>query len=420
MANPIVAEGLGKRFRRYSEDRTWTLQETILRGFKKRQPDDYFWALKEVSFQVPKGKMFGLVGRNGAGKSTLLRLIGGVGEPDKGSIFTHGRIGALIDLGAGFHPDLTGRENIFINGVISGLLRQEVVRRFDDIVQFSELEEFIDSPLRTYSTGMRMRLAFSVAVNIDPDILLIDEVLAVGDLAFQRKCLDRIDMFKEMGCTVLLVSHDTNLVAKICDEALWLNEGRIAARGPADMVVMQYSSEMQKETQRRTSINQPTKKLDNEAALKVNINRFGSLEMEIIHVQLLNEASNPIIQIESGDSLTIEMDYYAPQAVESPIFGVTLTSEDGTICCDTSTTVPDIGAPVLSGKGKIRLRFSRLDLARGSYFVDVGAYQKDWEYAYDYHWHVYSLKIGDANPGKGLLNPPLHWEVETKKIQSRK
>ena len=412
MTSPVVVEGLGKRFRRYSADRTWTLQETVLRGFGRRQPDDYFWALKEVNFEVPAGKMFGLIGRNGAGKSTLLRLIGGVGDPSEGRILTHGRIGALIDLGAGFHPDLTGRENIFINGVISGLLRQEVARRFDDIVEFAELEEFIDSPFRTYSTGMRMRLAFSVAVNTDPDILLIDEVLAVGDLAFQRKCMERINVFKEKGCTILLVSHDANLVAKLCDEALWVNEGRVAAHGPAEMVVKQYSNNMQNETQRRTPNNQTIGRLDNGAALQVNKNRFGSLEMEIHSVRLLNDEQKPTEHLDSGDSLTVELEYMTPQAIDFPIIGITITREDGTICCDTSTTVLELGSPELFGRGKIRLRFARLDLASGTYFVDVGAYQKDWAYAYDYHWHVYPLNIGKGNPEKGILKPPQHWEFE--------
>jgi lipopolysaccharide transport system ATP-binding protein len=413
LSDPIVVDGISKRFRRYSADRPWTLQETILRGFRKRQSDDYFWALNEVSFQVPSGKMLGLIGRNGAGKSTLLRLIGGVGEPDQGNISTRGRIGALIDLGAGFHPDLTGRENIFINGVISGLLRQEVVQRFDDIVSFSELEDFIDSPLRTYSTGMRMRLAFSVAVNIDPDILLIDEVLAVGDLAFQRKCLDRITLFKEAGCTILLVSHDANLVADMCDEAIWLNDGRTAARGPAELVVEQYASAMQKETQRRTPARQTARMAANGTVLKTNENRFGSQEMEIRSVRLLDQASQPLEELESGECLTVEIEYHAPRIIESPIFGVTLAREDGTLICDTNTSVLEIGVKQLSGAGKVRLQFARLDLARGSYFIDVGVYQKDWEYAYDYHWRVYPLKIGDGSPVKDLLEPPQHWEIET-------
>jgi lipopolysaccharide transport system ATP-binding protein len=183
------------------------------------------------------------VGVNGAGKSTLLRLLGGVGRPDEGSVKVQGRINGLLDLGAGFHPDLSGRENVYINGVINGLTRREVARQLDSIVAFSELEAFIDSPLRTYSTGMQMRLAFAVATHTHPDILLIDEVLAVGDLVFQHKCIERIARFKTDGCTIVLISHDVGLVHQLCDEAVWLHAGRLLAHGAADLVVDQYVSE---------------------------------------------------------------------------------------------------------------------------------------------------------------------------------
>ncbi|HZD11294.1 MAG TPA: ABC transporter ATP-binding protein, partial [Candidatus Binatia bacterium] len=227
----IVAKGVSKQFRRYHPERPMTFIETFVRGLHRLRPTEHFWALRDVSFTVQRGEMVGVIGVNGAGKSTLLRLIGGVGQPDKGQVQTRGRIGALLDLGAGFHPDLSGRENVLVSGVISGLTRQEVLDRFDAIVDFAELAAFIDSPLRTYSTGMQMRLAFAVAVHIEPEILLIDEVLAVGDIAFQNKCLDRIAQFKRKGSTVLLVSHEASLVKKLCDRAIWLREGRIVAQG---------------------------------------------------------------------------------------------------------------------------------------------------------------------------------------------
>ena len=225
----IVVEDLGKRFRRYPADRPRTLKETVVRGLRRTRPVDDFWALRDISFSVAPGRMVGVVGPNGAGKSTLLRLVGGVGRVDEGQVKVNGRIGALLDLGAGFHPDLTGRENVYINGVVAGLTRGQVADRFADIVEFAELEEFIDSPLRTYSTGMHMRLGFAVAVHTDPDILLIDEILAVGDLAFQRKCLDRIDQFRARGCTILLVSHDTPSLRRLGDEVLGLRRGELMA-----------------------------------------------------------------------------------------------------------------------------------------------------------------------------------------------
>ncbi len=252
MGNLIEVNGLSKRFRRYHARRPWTLQEALLGGLRRMKPVEYLWALKEVSFRVSPGCMLGVIGPNGAGKSTLLRLIGGVGQPDAGSVVVRGRVGALLDLGAGFHPDLTGRENVFVSGVISGLTRREVAERFDSIVDFAELEEFIDSPLRTYSTGMQMRLGFAVAVHTKANILLIDEVLAVGDISFQQKCLMRIKQFRAQGCAIILVSHDEGPIKEFCDEALWLHGGHVMAHGPTDTVVSQYVAEMTKDAKRHT------------------------------------------------------------------------------------------------------------------------------------------------------------------------
>lgn len=239
MAGTISVEGLSKRFRHWEPNQAMTFQEVVLRGFRRHRRG-YFWALSDVSFSVDAGRMVGIMGFNGAGKSTLLRLVAGVGIPDKGRVAINGRLGTILDLGVGINPELTGRENIYVSGVCSGLTRAEVKERFDSIVEFSELGEFLDYPLRTYSSGMRVRLSFSVAVHIEPEVLLIDEVLAVGDLAFQMKCLDRMRTFKKNGCTGLIVSHAPQTVLDMCDDAIWLDRGRVVAYGPAREVVMQY------------------------------------------------------------------------------------------------------------------------------------------------------------------------------------
>lgn len=240
MKYAVSVKGLSKQFYRYHADRPWTLHEAFVKGLRRLRPSDRFWALRDVSFSVAPGCVVGMVGPNGSGKSTLLRLIGGVGRPDEGSIEVNSQIGALLDLGIGFHADLTGRENVFVNGVICGLTRRQVAQRFDSIVAFAELEQFIDSPIRTYSTGMQMRLGFAIAIHAEPDILLIDEILSVGDHSFQRKCFDRIVQFKSAGSTIILVSHDTTLVREFCDEALWLSSGRLMVHGRPDVVVDQY------------------------------------------------------------------------------------------------------------------------------------------------------------------------------------
>ena len=240
MSGTIVVERLSKLFPLLHSDRPITLQELFQRGIRRLKPVDHFWALKDVSFRVEPGRMVGVMGFNGAGKSTLLRLVAGVGRPTKGRVELAGRLGAILDLGVGFHPELTGRENIFVSGVTSGLTRREVAARFDAIVDFSEIGESIDKPLRTYSTGMHMRLAFAVASHSEPEVLLIDEVLAVGDLRFQEKCMGRLTGFKENGCTGMIVSHSPEQLTRLCDEAIWLHEGRVVARGSAEDVAVQY------------------------------------------------------------------------------------------------------------------------------------------------------------------------------------
>ena len=244
MSKPIIVENVSKQYYRELGVPNWTLQEKLINSFRRSNKKEAFWALKDVSFSVEAGKMLGVIGHNGAGKSTLFRLVGGLGRADKGNIQIKGKIGALLSLGAGFHSELTGRENIFINGVISGLRRHEIRRKFDSIVNFAEIEPFIDSPLHTYSDGMRARLGFAVATHIDPEILLIDEVLAVGDIAFQKKCLDRIAQFKQEGCTTLIVSHQTAFIENNCDSVLWLDHGEIRELGEAGTVVKNYKENM--------------------------------------------------------------------------------------------------------------------------------------------------------------------------------
>jgi lipopolysaccharide transport system ATP-binding protein len=236
----VSVRGLGKRFRHARVDRAWTFQEIFQRAGGGIAGGEAFWALRDVSFELEPGRMLGLVGRNGAGKTTLLRLIGGVGRPDEGDVEVRGRIGALIELGAGFHPELTGRENVWVGGVASGLLRREVRERFDEIVGFAELEASIDDPLRTYSSGMQMRLAFAVATAAPADLLLVDEVLAVGDLPFRQRCTQRIAEMRAAGCAVVLVSHEPEQIRSLCDEALFLEGGCVAASGPAASVVDRY------------------------------------------------------------------------------------------------------------------------------------------------------------------------------------
>ncbi|MGB3511115.1 MAG: ABC transporter ATP-binding protein [Microcoleaceae cyanobacterium] len=405
MVEAIIVENLGKRYSRYHAERPRTIMEAALSGLGKMRVVEHFWALRNINFTVSPGEMLGIIGKNGAGKSTLLQLIGGVGSPDEGRIRVNGRIGALLDLGAGFSPDLTGRENLFVCAIVAGLTRREAARRLGMIVEFAELEEFIDNPLRIYSTGMQMRLAFSIAVHTDPDVMLVDEFLSVGDLAFQAKCLDRIAQLKSQGCAIVLISHSAEQVQQLCDRVIWLRQGQIVAYGEPEVVAGQYVSEMRSETDKLTP-DRPPELTTSGVELRVNENRFGSLEMEITDVRL-----QPTPKINGGDSLCIEIDYLSNQAVTSPIFSVSITNEAGEILLDNNTMAEGVALPTIQGRGQIKLDLKRLDLIGGKYFVNVGVYEQNWHYAYDYHWHVYPLLVNSNESNKGIIQPPLHWEI---------
>ena len=245
-ARPAIRlTGVSKRYRRHSDRHATSLKTYLVRDLWRRraEPEEYTWALRDVDLTIDKGTTVAIVGRNGSGKSTLLLLVGGMLAPTAGTVWVDGRCAALIELAAGFHPELTGRENVLINGVLLGLSRAESRRRFDDIVAFAELEAFIDQPVRTYSTGMYMRLGFSVAVHVDPDVLLFDEVLAVGDLSFVAKCLERMNAFKRAGKTIVVVTHDLNTAATWADRAVWMDRGRVRMTGPPPSVVEAYMKE---------------------------------------------------------------------------------------------------------------------------------------------------------------------------------
>lgn len=411
MQPAIVVEGLGKRFRRPGADRPTSLKETLLRGLRGLR-EETFWGLRDISFSVPRGRAVGVIGRNGAGKSTLLRLIGRVGRPDEGRVQAHGRVGALLDLGAGMAYDLTGRENIFIAGVIAGMTRAEVQQRLEAIITFAELEAFIDSPLRIYSSGMQMRLAFAVAAHCDPDILLIDEVLAVGDLAFQRKCMDRVRAFNEAGCTIMLVSHDPEQIRALCDETIWLHEGALVAHGPTAEVLERYMAAMG-----RHEVSAPPPGESEQGARSPEARRFGTQEARITGVRLLDRAGEPVSQLPGGAALCVELAYGASQTIGRPHASVSLHQPDGTIVFDCTTAATGVELPALRGEGLLRLYIERLDLVAGEYFVNVGLYSHDWAVTYDYHWLAHRLRIVAPGPRQGLLNPPVRWEMETGSVQ---
>jgi lipopolysaccharide transport system ATP-binding protein len=397
----VVVEGLSKHYRYAHRRRD---------GGPDRGTRGEVWALRDVTFQVGPGEMLGIIGVNGAGKSTLLRLIGGVGRPNSGSVEVVGRIGALLELGSDFHPELTGRENAVLSGIIAGLTRSEVQERMDEIVEFAELQASIDSPVRTYSTGMLLRLAFAIAVNTEPDVLLIDEVLAVGDASFRAKCANRIEEMRRDGCAILLVTHETRMAAHLCDAVMWLSEGRLERIGSPGEVVSAYLAATDRETKRRTPATWRTELTAGGVELRMTENRFGSMELQITGVRLLDAEGYRCRYISRGDQLRVEIDYISKEVLPAPNFGVVIRDDDNTVLFDGTFPAARLGIDQVQGAGSVALNFERLDLNTGSYHIDVGVYRHDWAYAYDYHWRAYPLTILSTNEVKGFVNPPHGWE----------
>lgn len=404
----VAVVNLGKRYR-YHSHRPST--EPNLSGPPNRPlRGGEFWALRDVTFEVGPGEMFGIIGANGAGKSTLLRLIGGVGQPSTGSVQVEGRVSALLELGSDFHPELTGRENAILSGIIAGLTRKQVVARMNSIIEFAELKEFIDNAVRMYSSGMLLRLAFAIAANTDPDVLLIDEVLTVGDASFRRKCMSCIDEFRRQGCAILVSTHDTQMAAQLCDEVMWLRKGAVAEIGRPAEVVGEYLASTDRETRRRTPSVWEPETTSSGVELRIMENRFGSMELQITDVRLLDSGGFRCTHLIRGEQLRVEIDYRTERSLPAPNFGVLIRQADDTILFDGNLPAEQIGLDAVQGTGSVALNFDRLDLNSGEYHIDVGVYSHDWTYAYDYHWRAYPISVWAASPAKGAVNPPHLWE----------
>jgi ABC-type polysaccharide/polyol phosphate transport system ATPase subunit len=384
----IQAEGLGKRYLMRGMG-PQTLMGTLRRGLF-RQPSEDFWAIRNATFSVPKGCTLGVVGPNGAGKSSTLGLAAGTITPTEGRITTEGRISSLLELGAGFHPDLTGRENVFLNAALLGIPREDIAKRFDAILEFSGLHDFIDQPVRNYSSGMYVRLGFAVATEVNPDVLLIDEVLAVGDIAFQLKCLDRIREFQRKGKTLMFVSHALQTVEEFCDEALLVHKGELVKQGdPADVIlemIRHHSGE----------------------GGGIYAQEFGTRELEYQEVRLLDEQGGTPDRFTSGGVLEIEMKVLANQTVEDPVFGYSVKTANGQYLFGTNTQIlkTEVG-PFEAGQVRtVRFSIDPLLLREGNYFLSLSMHSQD--HATQYHrredWIPFRVINGDD--AQGLMTLP--------------
>lgn len=442
---------LNKSFKRFSKSRSdyTTIKSALLGIFRarKKMAAELTFAIQNLTMRIPQGASMGIIGKNGSGKSTLLKLITGIYKPTSGSIAVNGRMAALIELGAGFHPDFTGRENLYLGGVMHGLSRAQIDDRFEDIVQFAELKHVIDDPVRTYSSGMFMRLGFSLAVHTDPDILLIDEVLAVGDAAFVSKCKERVAYLRKSGKTLLLVTHDLDAVERWCDEALWLNKGKVMDRGHPRRVIDAYrqfvekgeaeelkaiqekgllaTAVKEKDVILNSSDNEPAHALQSsEKALEagksskslkpesLKTERWGSREIEITSVDLLGNDNNAKLLFHPEDSLTIEIKYLIHEEVEPPVFGIGINRSDGVAILGTNTDIEKIKLPVLNKEGTLRYKIERLGLLEGNYLLDVAVHREDG-YPYDYYKQALQFAVRWSINQVGVILPRHYWELDT-------
>lgn len=365
----IVVDGVTKRFHLRSEAAT-SIKEAITS--RRRSKRKEFLALNDISLEIPSGSMYGLVGHNGSGKSTLLRCIAGIYRPTTGSVTTTGRISALLELGSGFHPDLTGRENIYLNAAIIGLTREEVDERFDDIVEFSGISRFIDMPIKHYSSGMYVRLGFAVAVHVDPEILIIDEVITVGDEEFQRRCFDYLYNLRRKGVTIVVVSHSLSIVQTMCDKAAWLDHGELQIAGDSIDVVDAYLKHVNEQ-----------ERSGNLAAGSGLIDHFGTGEIVVDSVEFFSD-SGPINTATSGADLGVRINWKANAPITDPVFAISLRHENGTIVSSSTTGVAEIPTGICSGAGSVEYVIKDLPVMPGSYEVFTSILDQYSQHAY-YH-----------------------------------
>jgi ABC-type polysaccharide/polyol phosphate transport system ATPase subunit len=362
-------------------------------------------ALTGVSFEVAPGETVGIVGANGSGKSTLLKLLAGIIRPTEGEVVVRGRLAALLELGAGFHPELTGRENVEIAGLLLGLSRKEVAARFDAIVRFAELEEFLDAPLRTYSSGMAVRLGFSIAAHSDPDVLLVDEVLAVGDEAFAHRSLEKFSEFEKAGKTILLVSHDLSLVAERCRRAIWLDGGRIAADGPGRETVARYREAVAKaEGEKRLGRAVPD-------SAPASADSIGSGRAQISGARVLDASGRPAGRLRSGEAAALEMDVRASEMLTDFVFGFAISTVAGSVVFGSNTDLEGRRPLDFSGEGTVRLEIPAFALAPGIYSLDAAVHARDGA-PYDYRRDLLRFEVTADTATAGVWSPERRWTFE--------
>jgi len=399
----IRLENVSVRYR-VPQERIGTLKEYAIRWLQGRIQHNTFLALNAISMEVYRGEVFGLIGRNGAGKSTLLKLLARVLRPSQGRVWVRGRVAPLLEIGAGFHPELTGRENIYLNGALLGFSREGMNEKFQRIVDFSELGDFIDAPLRTYSSGMWARLGFAVATDTQPEVLIVDEILSVGDEAFQRKSYERIESFRQNGATILLVSHNMVLIENTCQRAAWLEHGKLNALGNAKEVVDKYLG--------RVRTDESAQLIQRPFAQEKS--RWGTRQVEIVAVRITNDDGVEQGVFSTGDVLVLHIDYMAHEPVDQPVFGIAIVRQEGVHITGPNTGLVNLDLRQVTGRGTILYRIPFIPLLEGLYHFSVAVHNQADTEIFDYHDRMYPFRVlnrGQAAQEKfGLVTLRGEWQ----------
>ncbi len=382
----ILLEDVGVRYRLPSE-KIPTLKEYVIRALRGQIRHQTFWALQHINLAVYSGEVFGIIGPNGAGKSTLLKVVSRVLRPTKGRVRVVGKVAPLLELGAGFDFELTGRENIFLNGAILGYSKREMEKRVDRIVEFAGLQDFIDAPLRTYSSGMVARLGFAVATDERPEILIVDEILSVGDTEFQTRSFERIQSFQAQGTTILLVTHDIGRVETMCQRAIFLSHGQIVASGSSAQVVDRYLGRIRQREEARLA----------EAQTEAQPWRWGNRKIEITKVEFLDEKGQPKNIFQTGDYFALRIEYEAHEPIDSPVFGMAIHHNDGTHITGPNTQFAGLDLGRVEGRGWVLYEVERLPLLQGLYKVSVAVHNPSDSEMYDDHDRGYQIRVENSN-----------------------
>ncbi len=411
----IAFDNVSKRFTLRQDKRRPSMLERLTSLVRPRSGGEDFWVLRDISFAVERGESIGLIGNNGAGKSTALKLMTRILEPSTGSVHLQGRVAALLELGSGFHPDLSGRENVFLYGSLMGFNRRDMQKRLDAIVDFAEIGQFFDTEVKHYSSGMYTRLAFAVATEVEPDILITDEVLAVGDETFQRRCMERIYRFRRMGKTIVFVSHALEVVRTLCDTAIWLDGGRARATGPASQVIDDYLDDVNRRERERLvrlryDNTQPA--AAEEQQEEEAVRRRGSREVEIVQVELLDPEGHPRNVFYTHEPLRVRLHYVAHQPVAWPVFGVGLHHENGFWLTGPNTAFDGFEIPRVDGAGFVDYVIPSLPLLSGRYDLTVAIYDETMLHPYDVHDRLYQVPVQSRGIGEkyGVLSLAGRWQ----------